>query len=297
MYAIMRVEKRKRSAVYGLQIEANRTVSDRGHDFAASDIDWDRTKENYHFPYRNCTNWNNRISMELRAAGIKARKDSVVLIDGLYTASPEWFKGKSKQEIKDFFADCLAFHEKHYGKCINAVIHFDEATPHMHVQSIPITADKRLCAKAIMGSKSDYYKRQSEFYESVAKDRGFDRCKQSDPKKKRKHLSVQDYKLQQTEAKLEALSTEYESMKQELLKCRTELSEVKKQALEIALESFTKKMIAYLSSDDITISNGQSSLSFKEFFKQNWESYKSKHFPDIDSPDIGADESPSRGHA
>ena len=285
MYAIMRVEKRKRSAVYGLQVEANRTVSDRGKDFAASDIDWDRTKENYHFPYRNCTNWNNRISMELRAAGIKARKDSVVLIDGLYTASPEWFKGKSKQEIKDFFADCLAFHEKHYGKCINAVVHMDEKTPHMHVQSIPLTQDNRLSAKTIMGSKSDYYKRQNDFYESVARDRGFDRCKQSDPKKKRKHLSVQDYKLQQAEAKLEALSTEYEAIKQELLKCRTELSDIKKKELEAGLEAFTTKMIAYLSSDNITISDGKSTTQFKDFFIQNWNAYKEKHFPDIDIDD------------
>lgn len=286
MYAIMRVEKRKRSAVYGLQVEANRTVSDRGKDFAASDIDWDRTKENYHFPYRDCTNWNNRISMELRAAGIKARKDSVVLIDGLYTASPEWFKGKSKQEIKDFFADCLAFHEKHYGKCINAVVHMDEATPHMHVQSIPLTQDNRLSAKTIMGSKSDYYKRQNDFYESVARDRGFDRCKQSDPKKKRKHLSVQDFKIQQAQKELEALTVECEALKKELLKCKTELSDIKKKELEQGLEVFTTKMIAYLSSDNITISDGKSTTQFKDFFLQNWNAYKEKHFPDLEAPDI-----------
>ena len=39
-YCIMRVEKRKRKALYGLQIEANRTFADhaKGRDFAASDI-------------------------------------------------------------------------------------------------------------------------------------------------------------------------------------------------------------------------------------------------------------------
>lgn len=303
MYAIMRIEKRKRSAVFGLQIEANRTAADRAagdnkkREFVASDIDWSRTQQNYYFRDRHCFDWNKQITATLKGKGIKPRKDAIVLIDGLYTASPEFFKGKSRDEIIDYFKECLAFHEAHYGKCINAVIHFDEATPHMHCQSIPLTKDNRLSAFEILGTKKDYHKRQNDFYEQVAKDRGFDRCKRSDPYEKRKHLSVQDFKIQQAEAKLEALSTEYEAMKQELLKCRTELSEVKKQALEIALESFTKKMIAYLSSDDITISDGKRSLSFKEFFKQNWESYKSKHFPDIDSPDIGADESPSRGHA
>ena len=39
-YCIMRIEKRKRAALYGLQIEANRTAADheKGRDFAASDI-------------------------------------------------------------------------------------------------------------------------------------------------------------------------------------------------------------------------------------------------------------------
>ena len=47
-YCIMRIEKRKRSALYGLQIEANRTSEDfkKGRDFAASDINWDFTDFN-----------------------------------------------------------------------------------------------------------------------------------------------------------------------------------------------------------------------------------------------------------
>lgn len=287
MYAIMRVEKRKRSAVYGLQVEANRTVSDRGKDFAASDIDWNRTKNNYHFPCKNCGNWNSRITAELKAAGItKVRKDAIVMLDGLYTASPEWLKDKSQSEIKDFFEDCLKFHEAHYGKVINAVIHYDENTIHMHVASIPLTQDNRLSAKTIMGSKSDYYKRQNDFYESVARDRGFDRCKQSDPKKKRKHLSVQDFKIQQAQKELEALTVECEALKKELLKCKTELSDIKKKELEQGLEVFTTKMIAYLSSDNITISDGKSTTQFKDFFLQNWNAYKEKHFPDLEAPDI-----------
>jgi len=285
MYAIMRIEKRKRAAVYGLQIEANRTVSDRGkRDFVASDIDWSRTKENYHFPCKNCGNWNSRITAELKAAGIKARSNSVVLIDGLYTASPDFFVGKTRAEIKEYFETCLKFHEDHYGKCINAVIHFDEATPHMHVVSIPITKDNRLSAKDILGGRTDFHERQSDFYELVS-DLGFDRYKSSDPKQKRKHLSVQDYKLQQAEAKLEALSTEYEALKQELLKCKSELSDIKKKELEAGLEAFTTKMIAYLSSDNITISDGKQQLKFKDFFMQNWEQYKQNHFPDIDIDD------------
>ena len=45
-YGIMRVEKRHRSALYGLEIEANRTLEKHilsGREFARSDIDWDLT--------------------------------------------------------------------------------------------------------------------------------------------------------------------------------------------------------------------------------------------------------------
>ena len=45
MCGVMRIEKRRRSAVRGLQIEANRTREEheRGRDFDKSDIDWNLT--------------------------------------------------------------------------------------------------------------------------------------------------------------------------------------------------------------------------------------------------------------
>ena len=72
MFAIHRVEKRKKSAVFGLQIEANRTVADheKGRNFDKSDIDWERTKLNQHFKGLHCENWSEGISQELKKAGI-----------------------------------------------------------------------------------------------------------------------------------------------------------------------------------------------------------------------------------
>ena len=44
----MRVEKRGRADVYGIQLEANRTVEqhEKGLDFDKSDIDWNKTRDN-----------------------------------------------------------------------------------------------------------------------------------------------------------------------------------------------------------------------------------------------------------
>ena len=211
-YCIMRVEKRKRASLYGLQLEANRTAADheKGRDFAASDIQWELTPFNFFLV--KAENWNKAVTAALKEAEIQERKNSVVLLDGFYGASKEWFLNKSMAEIVDYFEDCLAFHEKHYGKVINAVIHFDEATPHLTCQSLPIVQREdghcSLSARDIMGGRADYRKRQDLFYEEVGKSRGLERGEIHDPEHTRKHLSVQEYKKEQLEAQNEQLRKE-----------------------------------------------------------------------------------------
>ena len=162
-YCIMRIEKRKRSALYGLQIEANRTSEDfkKGRDFAASDINWDFTDFNIFLV--KADNWGKAVTKALEEAKVQERKNSVVVLEGFYGASREWFADKSLEEIVSYFKDCLAYHEKTYGKVINAVIHFDEATPHLSVISPSILQNEdgqnRLSASDIMGGRADYRRR------------------------------------------------------------------------------------------------------------------------------------------
>lgn len=201
-YCIMRIEKRQQSAVYGLQIEANRTQSDHenGRDFTASDIQWELTPFNMHLV--RAESWSAAIKTALADAGVRARKNAVVLLDGFYGASRDWFANKSLDEIVDYFKDCLAFHEKHYGKVINAVIHFDEATPHLQVASIPLVFDEsgtRLSAKDIMGNRQDYRKRQDLFHAEVGQKRGMERGESHAPENTREHLTVLEYKKEMLE--------------------------------------------------------------------------------------------------
>lgn len=154
MYGIMRCEKRKSNAVGGLEAEANRQEM---INLPASDIDWDATGYNV-FLVRS-DDWKQSIKDELQKHNIeKYRKDAVVLIDSLYTASPDFFNQLSIDEAVDYFKDCLSFHEQQYGHVINAVVHFDEANPHLHVASVPIfERDGKyvLSAKALMGNRDD----------------------------------------------------------------------------------------------------------------------------------------------
>ena len=316
MFAIHRVEKRKKSAVFGLQIEANRTKDDheKGRNFDKSDIDWERTKLNQFFKGLHCENWSEGISQELKKAGItKAPKsNAVVLLDGLYTASPEWFEGKSKAEIIDFFKDCLKFHIQHYGIPLNAVIHWDEKSPHLSAVSVPILESSqgaKLCAKEIMGGRADYRARQDQFFEQVAKSRGFERGERSDPKHKKKHLSVQDYKKQQNEAQISAQErvleknrAEYQTIQKNLSESRLELDKAQEKLFAIeekvqvktsqwkeltkrineALENqqnplyddYVKRFLQFMG--DKLVTDGRKVMTLSEAFNQNYEKHLQK---------------------
>lgn len=223
-YGIMRIEKRNKQAVHGIEIENNRTA-DKRRNFIASDIDWERTKDNEYFIH--CEDWNAEINKIINDAGAKTRKDSVVMLDGLYTASPEFFQESSKAEIRGYFRDCLKFHEKHYGKVFNAVVHWDEATPHLHIVSVPITADGRLSAKEIMGNRKEYHERQNAFYDDVAFAHWLERGEIRDNGEKRKHLDSLQFKSERAKEQAEISLRESEAALDQRDKARAETKELR----------------------------------------------------------------------
>ena len=212
-YGIMRIEKRTRSSVYGLQIEANRTLKDHeaGRDFDNSDIDWTKTTNNIYI--KKTVNWNKEITRQIKQADLKERKDSIVILDALYTCSPEWFESHSKRELLEYFRDCLNFHIKEYcdgdkEKLINAVIHLDEKTPHLHVVSIPIVEDEKgqhLSAKLVMGNRDDYRLRQDRFYNEVSSHYGMERGEQKQPEETKAHTTKREWQIAKQEQELNTL--------------------------------------------------------------------------------------------
>ena len=108
----------------------------------------------------------------------KIRKDAVVMAQAIVTASPDahFFRGyhdndyASINQMKQYFEDSYKFLCNKYGRenIISAYVHMDEATPHMHVNFIPITSDGRLSAKDLFARKTkELHKLQNEFYEDV----------------------------------------------------------------------------------------------------------------------------------
>ena len=237
MYGIMRVEKRGRADVYGIQLEANRTVEqhEKGLDFDKSDIDWNKTRDNI-FLIQN-EHWNKEITKVTKQieseTGKKTRKDAVVLLDGLFTASPEFFEGKTTQEIKKYFEDCLDFYVKEYcqgdeTRVLNAVIHLDEATPHMQVASIPVFTSEignRLNAKIIMGNKTDYRKRQDRFFDAVSCKYGLERGEPASAVNDKVHTTKREWQAATQEETIEKNNKVLAEQKKEYIDTQKKLQD------------------------------------------------------------------------
>lgn len=190
MFCIMRTEKRKKSDLSGIQKENTRTATEYNNKVAPGmDI--------FNVTLKESNNWLQDINKEIQAAGAKARSNSVLALDTIYTASPNFFQGKTNQQNDDFFKDCLQFHQEHFGHIISAVIHYDETTPHLHVVSVPLTKDGRLSARDVIGNKSKMSKTQDSFFEQVGRGYGLGRGIHMDGQEKKQHISAQEHQLRE----------------------------------------------------------------------------------------------------
>lgn len=190
MYCIMRIEKRKRQDIGGLQRENNRTAIEYNNQVQPGmDI--------LNVDLLHSDNWMQDIQREIDRAGACTRSNSVVALDTIYTASGDFFKGKSNEENDQFFRDCLEFHQRKFGHVISAVIHYDETTAHMHVISVPLTRDGRLSARDVVGNRTHMRHLQSQFYEQVGRGYGLERGIQQDGPEKAQHITAQEHRLRE----------------------------------------------------------------------------------------------------
>ena len=134
------------------------------------DIDTAKSKYNFHI-VQPVKSYKQESDGRIEAAGCKTRKDSVRFVDTLITASPDFFKGKKREEIKAFFQTAVDFLSKKIGKgnIFTAIVHMDEKTPHMHLCFTPITEDGRLTAKDIIGNRTQLTKWQDDFFAHMVK--------------------------------------------------------------------------------------------------------------------------------
>ena len=166
-YAILRFAKYKGPEIGHIESHNERTKEK----YASNpDIDTTRSHLNFHLvtPERK---YRAESEKQIAEAGCRTRSDSVRVVEALVTASPEFFKDKKKSEVKAYFTEALDFIQKYQSKetIITAVVHMDEKTPHMHLCFVPLTEDKRLSAKEIVGNKKKLTWWQDEFWKHMVK--------------------------------------------------------------------------------------------------------------------------------
>ena len=108
-YAILRFAKYKGPEIGHIESHNERTKEK----YASNpDIDTTRSHLNFHLltPGRK---YRAEAEKQIAEAGCRTRSDSVRVVEALVTASPEFFKGKKKSEVKAYFTEALDFIEKH----------------------------------------------------------------------------------------------------------------------------------------------------------------------------------------
>jgi len=191
-YAIIRFQKCKAGGVTARYAHDERKKESYKSN---PDIDASRKPDNYHLVLPKQT-YRREVQRMIKAAGCKTRKDSTVMVETLITASPEFLHSLEPTEQREFFTRALSFIESKVGRenIISAVVHMDERTPHMHLSFCPITLDKRLSAKTILGNPAKLSRWQTDYHAAMSErwpelERGI-----SSQITKRKHIPIWLYK-------------------------------------------------------------------------------------------------------
>lgn len=219
-YAVVHMMKIKSGAVGGIQSHNNREHEPKTN----PDVDMSRSEDNYDLI--PCDNYKRSIKEKLSnlvESSRAVRKDAVVVCNFIVTSDNETMDTLGADRQREFFQDSVKWFSDRYGadRVLNATVHMDETTPHLHIGVMPITQDGRLSAKAIF-TKTEMKAIQTEFARDVGEKYGLERGVEGS---ERTHLSEARFK----EQKALEMANEHGAIAQELQiiaeDCKQELSE------------------------------------------------------------------------
>jgi hypothetical protein len=200
----------------------------------------------------------------------KIRKDAVVSMELLLTSGPEFFNEIEKDRAKlsknprflDWVQKTLDWAKKEFGSnLVDATLHMDESTPHMHLMAVPLTKDGRLCAKELM-ARPELQRRQTEYAKSMEP---FG-LKRGDPaaETKRRHIGLKENpssggKAAQLEAQLAKVKADLARL-QKLSKEWSDRDLAKVKALETKLASLSAEL-TQSKTKEVTLTNENKALT------------------------------------
>lgn len=181
-YAIVRNEKLTRDEAKGRYVHNERKT--RGH--TNKDIDPERTTLNYYFK-KNELSYIKEFDKLRKEKELKGhiKSNSIILCEMIFTSNKKFFDDIGEQETKRYFEESYKFicNYKKLGEenIISAVVHLDEAVPHMHLVFAPVvhTKDKegneidKVCSRDFWKGRDSYRTLQNNFYEYITS-KGFE---------------------------------------------------------------------------------------------------------------------------
>lgn len=246
MYGIFRLQKIKGASA----ISAMEHHNDRLWRSRSAEIDPRRSANNVELVNRFGESYGETVDRMIadRYKGMRAvRKDAVRLVEGIVTASPEFFATKDESATLAWFEMVLTWIETEFGhdNLVHATVHLDEATPHLHFGFVPLTEDGRLSAKDWMGSKQALRDLQDRFWARCGRGWGLERGEPVE-ETKRYHKTDAEFKrddIKELRAERDQMAAEAAERAQEVLCLREETQTLRRElsGLRGALETLTER--------------------------------------------------------
>lgn len=194
----------------------------RNKNYSNKDIDLSRSHLNYHLKQIQAESYLkefDRIRTRQDLKGnlrLHGEKQSTILCEFIITSDNEFFDRLGADKTKRFFEQAYDFVTAKVGGeqyVVSAVVHMDEATPHMHISFIPVIQGKdrkgQLCKRIncseFWKGRDSYSRLQDEYFDYMANTFGY-ALERGQKGSTAEHLSVAEYKLKKAEEQLNEMS-------------------------------------------------------------------------------------------
>ncbi len=216
-------------------VKGKENEQERKGEIRNDDIDLERTKNNYDLVESN-KNLYQRVKQrvdELKEAGSRVQKNSVVMYSNILTVPQEQATKWGEQKTDDYFKACYDFFCKEFGKenVVSGKVHKDETTPHMHLHFVPVNKENgKLQARVAMNKAKINY-----IHDALPKflqERGFDVVRASGKTKEKNIENIHEYK--EVQKKIAQKENDLEYLHQTRILLEKEVGDRKKEFLALS---------------------------------------------------------------
>jgi len=113
---------------------------------------------------------NAAVQARLDQAGItRVRANGVRAVEHYMTASPEWFRAATPDQVRAWVDSNVQWTTERYGpNLVSMHLHMDETSPNIHAVVVPITPDGRLSATDLFGTPAQLREMQTSYSRAMA---------------------------------------------------------------------------------------------------------------------------------